>query len=67
MNQAEDFVAAFARGVGLKKAQGGKLKEIDDLASDDFLILIFQDGSRAGYKRGNNRAKSQAWPISAIE
>ena len=65
MTQAQDFVQEYKRGVVLAKARKG-LTSIDTDAGDDFKVYIFRDNSRAGYKRGNGRSKSQVWVIEQL-
>lgn len=61
---AQVFVREFRAGTPLASARRkAGLIDICRDSSPDFQVYIFQDGSRAGYKPGNNKAKPQAWEI----
>ena len=68
MSHAQTFVELWqgAREAEALKMILGFLADIDPECSDSFAVLMFKDGSSAGFSKEGTRPR-QAWAISAAK
>lgn len=67
-SQAAKFSRAYSEDKALASAiLGNFLEDVDFDASSEFVVLIFEDKSRAGYIKPKNDRNGQAWELGAGE
>ncbi len=69
MNQAQKFSKAY-KEQDYETAMfimGNFLADSDDMLGEGFIVLIFEDKSRAGWQNPREHGKRAAWEIGAGE
>jgi hypothetical protein len=65
---AEKFCRAYKDDMRLASAiLGSFLEDVDFDVADDYVVLIFEDRSMAGYIKPTNDRKGQAWELGTGE